>query len=231
MWENTEAQSEFIYNDSMQQTAINVGIFGVICKLLTSLSLVAVSAVYTDNPYFPTSSYYALLDTISIFSFTFSILASVGFVGIFTLKGSKLGLFFPLMTLVNYSLLAGIPISYAGISQVSFELSLIIQYAIFFVPTILEVLVIFSIRKKSANPSFLYLYIAFILIQDFFWNAIWSPISEYLLPITSSFGYVLFSFPTILGRLISAYLLLTFFSIERKDGFSRINEYQAESNF
>jgi len=225
---DANGQSDIVYNDSMQQIAVNVGIFGAICGFITSLFSNAVVAIQAFTPSLPDSSFYIQLDVVNLFSLIFSFLASVGFVGIFSLKGSRLGFFFPLKTLAGYFLLPIMSILLVDINQNQFSLFLNLLSILQYILAILGVLVLLSIRKKSCNPRFLLLYIVFILIQTHFWYLLWPVIVGIPILLNGSFLYLLSSFLTVLFSFIGLYLLLTFFSIERKRVFIEANPSQVD---
>lgn len=220
--------SEIIYDDSLKQLAINIGIFGAIFGFISYLVSTAIMVIQSYNPGPPESSFFAQLGVIGLFSFIFSILASVGYVGIFSLKGSMLGLFFPLSAFASYFLSVILAMAIVSIFQNSITLYLNFQNALQYILAILGVLVLLSIRKKCSNPRFLLLYVIFILIETHFWYVIWPVMVGIPILQNSSFLYLLSIFLPVLFSVIDLFLLLTFFSIERKQVFIEGNSSQVD---
>ncbi len=202
MRDEIDRKSEFIYDRSLQQLAVNIGIFGIICEAIVRILrlLIIINHIVASDTNFNLLLFW--LDILGYLSFFFSILISIGYVAIFSLKGSRLGIFFPLSTILYH---------FVYELQMYILPGILIQSVLYYIFIVIQALILLSIRKKSTNPQFLLVFVIFILI-----TVPISYVNWWLLQLT---------------LFIELGLTLILFSIERKEVFIEDNRFVADSYY
>jgi hypothetical protein len=137
--------------------AVKIGIGGV----LGSLSLNVISGLlFLEDP-LGRSMFFISLHRIS---FSFTLLASAGFMAVFLMKQSKWGVVYPLKSLAYPYILQIVTITIGTLSAEAWRISFQI---LGFTSAAISVLLLLSIRRVSANPSFLVFYAVYPLVLDF----------------------------------------------------------------
>ncbi|TFH04622.1 MAG: hypothetical protein E4H14_14365, partial [Candidatus Thorarchaeota archaeon] len=103
MWEQDTGKNEYIYDCESLQLAVKVGIFGIIIGYIHGL-IVEFYIINFFSSFTSTNDLIQFGNTLSLsyfLSFPWIILASLGYVGIFAMKRSDLGVVFPLLILIR----------------------------------------------------------------------------------------------------------------------------------
>lgn len=219
MWEQDIEKNEYIYDCEPLQLAVKVGITGVLIGLVIVIiyrSLIIILSLEPSYNLVLTSQ----LGVLNQIGFACSIFASLGYVGVFSMKNSKLGIVFPLMTIISYN---GF-IIYLNIlfqtgmytSEIHIFSSSILNYGL----AIISGLVLFTLRKVSANPRFLYIFAMFtitrLFLSDTIWLLIWYLLVSF--PLYDDFGHLISTLYYLIFSLVSSLLVIKFFILESRNG-------------
>ncbi len=163
-------------------------------------------------------SIYTAWNIVNATGFFYAIFVSVGFVAIFAMKGSKLGIVYPLMVILSRLW------SYYYI-RLSFDLG--IYSAEFYSQSIITLgygiaiiggLALLAIRNKSTNRGFLIIFAIFYIVRNILSSTIWLAIFGGPVPIHTGFDVLITSLPNLLIGISFAILVIVFFIIESRKG-------------
>jgi len=224
LWDETSEKSS-VDCDSLQ-IAAKIGILGVIIAIAWNFIYNFVMMIYVVAPPGDHALIFQLIANLSALSIVNSTFIGVGFVAIFSMKGSKLGIIFPLMTL-GYRVwqYLYLRISYElGINSndIYSALIMILGYAM----TIIGGLLLLSIRRKSENTKFVSFFAIFYLMQNVVSNVIWWTIFRGPVPVNSGLDYFISSLLHLTIFVIVSILTIIFFVLESKQGCVGMNEFQ-----
>ncbi|MHA2146162.1 MAG: hypothetical protein ACXAB0_11980 [Candidatus Thorarchaeota archaeon] len=101
MWEEIPEEPEYIQVCDSYQLAAMLGIIGVIIGIALTFLNEAIWFNYYENPEFDLEMLSILFNMLNPIGFVGGILVSVGFVGVFAMKKSTVGILFPLIFLAS----------------------------------------------------------------------------------------------------------------------------------
>ena len=216
MWE--EENEYIIVNCSSYELASKVGIFGIIILIAWNFIYDGLILLVTQLPSdFSFSFFVTQVGSLSIVG---GIFKSVGFVGIFYMKGKKIGILFPLMYLISrmyYSFYLYFSQEFGILSLNLYVLSTNILGPIF---TIIGGLLIYSIRTRSEDPFsvslFASVYTFLGLLDDGFWWLFYG--LRFSLLIDPSLHYLVLQSSNTLIFLIVSLFTIKFFQQESRQG-------------
>lgn len=217
--------TEYIQDCEPYKLAVRIGILGVIISIVANLIYESVMMIYIETMYVTGQQLAYLLSIPNGLYFVGGILGSVGFVGVFSMKRSILGLVFPLKFIASLLVTSGIFWIYLS-GGISILILNNIQTAIGYLFAFVGGLVLLTIWRKSVNSYFLISY-AFL----YMFGSSLSYILNLLLfgssfPITSGFDYLIASLPSlVLGSLVSL-MNIIFFYLEGRAGCIAVDEFQ-----
>ena len=233
MWNETSEKQEYIYDCDSLQLAVKVGIIGV----LVGLAIVVITQVLLLT-FFASSSYDRVLLSYELgilreFGFVGSILISLGYVGVFSMKNRNLGIVFPLIAIIFHcGFLVYLNILFQT-GMYSSDIHIFSSYILTYVLAIISGLVLLTLRNVSANSRFLYSFAVFTIARQFLSDAIWIVISllPLQIPINGGFVYLNPLLSSLIISLVSSVLVITFFLLESKNGCIEGEEFQTDTNF
>lgn len=214
MWDETN-QTKDVDCESLQ-LAVKLGILGVILQVVWILVNIYLQWVSVELSY----DVYLDMIKLSAIGIIHAVFVSVGFVAIFAMKGSRLGIVFPLMViLARLWPYFYVRVSYPlGLYSADFHIqsNVILGIAI----TIIGGLALLSIRNRSRNRAFFTMFAIFYLVRDFLLYVIWLIIFGGLGPVQIFTGLdvLITSLPTLLVGFAFTILAIIFFIIESKQG-------------
>jgi len=198
------------------QTAVKIGILGVILQAIWIVAYTFLRMLYIDLSHdLIVNMAMNAVGAIGIFHAFF---VSVGFVAIFAMKGSKLGIVFPLMIAFNrlwiyyYARLSYV----LGIYSFDFYIQSITVQG--YVISIIGGLALLTIYNRSAQRNFLIIFAIFYIFRDLLSSAIWQLIFGGPVPINSGFDVLITSIPNLAVAIAFAILTIVFFIKESKQG-------------
>ena len=219
-------KDEYIQDCSLCHLAVKVGFFGVLLSIVTRAAWEIVLFTLSESS---TPLYISMPQASRLFSpinLVGSLLVSIGFVGVFSMKGSKIGIVFPILVIFSrYNSIIFLQLTaFFGIS--SYELSsvyLVLVNAIFAMTSCLALL---TIRRVSANPDFLTFYAFYYILL---------PVLTYALPfifpgsVSLINGVSQLYISSLVLYFVSKILVIVFFALEDKMGCIDPFENQTDS--
>jgi uncharacterized membrane protein len=216
LWEDDTSKTEFIYDCDSLKLAAKVGVIGIILLIVEGFMYTAAIMYYTEMP--GDAQFYILLNDIFAFNFISLILAGVGFVGVFSMKQSKLGIFFPLIVIISRCVVnLYLRISFE-LGIYSSELHPFIVTILGYTSTIIGGLLILSLRRKSENSQFVSIFAVIYLLQNVLNYVVWQIIFGGPVQINSGFDYLIASLPTLATGIAVSVLTMIFFVLESRQG-------------
>ena len=203
-------------DQSALRLAIMVGMIGIVFTVVLSFVTELIWFLHLESDAHTTHEISYQLAALRPFYFASSIFTSVGFVSVFAMKKSNLGIIFPLMV---YTSFFGYPLFLRAVFEAglgSSELFIGSSYVLGFSLTVLGGILLLTLRRVSKNPLFLtgfaVIYMAELLIAYLvFMLAFGGPVQ-----ITSGLDHVIASLPDFTLSLILSILTIVFFMIESK---------------
>jgi len=217
LWNETP-ENNSVDCDSLQ-LAVKVAFIGILFGVTWDITYLVLRIIYLggSSP-IDFTSFNFLITILSNIGFIGSIFVSVGFVAIFSMKRSKLGIMYPLMVLIPflgqrlYLILAFTFGIYNG--ELHSSATIVIGYVI----TIIGGLLLLSIRRKSANSQFLTIFAVFYLVRIILTDAIWYIIFGGPVPVNTGFDILITSIPYQVTFFVMTALIVIFFVLESRQG-------------
>lgn len=225
LWEEETRNSEYIYDCEPYQLAVKLGIIGILLQIVLTITNRAAWFFYVLGSEHNSELFLYQTGLMNLFSFVGMIFISVGFVGIFLMKKSNLGIIFPILAVgyhfaYNFYLLL---VYQFGIF--SFDYYILISPVILLALALLKGLALLTIRNVSANRNLLYFYVAFSIGSSFLTNILAEVIRSALTPIDEVLASVMYLLTYSIMSILASVLLLVLFLQERKQGCTDM-EYQ-----
>ncbi|TFH04045.1 MAG: hypothetical protein E4H14_15565 [Candidatus Thorarchaeota archaeon] len=219
MWGQDTGKNEYIYDCESLQLAVKVGIFGIIIGYIHGLIVEFYRLYYFSSQTWNVAQFTYIINLSNFLSFPWLILTSLGYVGIFALKRSNLGVVFPLLTLTNIVATSiAIRVIFAldlASTDIYYTFSISLSYIIL----IIGVLLLLSIRNRTENIRLLYTIVILRLTGGFLLNVISIIFFGELFSITGVLGYLIINLPRLILNLVTTALLATFFIRESRAGY------------
>ncbi|MFW9833200.1 MAG: hypothetical protein ACFFEK_04340 [Candidatus Thorarchaeota archaeon] len=217
LWDTDAETTEYNQDCSQYQLAVKVGLFGVLLSIATTVTWEFIWFVYYESDYSGVLLLSQALGLLNPMAFTGSLLRSIGFVGVFALKRSKIGIIFPLIVFTSqfswvFFLHFG---EFFGIHFTEILYGYNITLSILL--AIISCLALLTIRRVSANPNFLTFY-AFYYIAMIGLSYLLSSLSSFLRWDMSGLSYFISRIPTLVLSFVSAILVIVFFTLESRMG-------------
>jgi hypothetical protein len=226
LWEEIPEEPEYIQVCDSYQLAAMLGIIGVIIGIALTFLNEAIWFNYYENPEFDLEMLSILFNMLNPIGFVGGILVSVGFVGVFAMKKSTVGILFPLIFLASLfisRILFWISIS-ISIDSYLFIINNV-QPILSFVFAIIGGLALLSIRKTSANTNFLYTFAALYMFGGVLIWAIYLLFYGVSIPIEGGLSRLVAILPNLVLGLTISCMTVIFFTLERRLGCIKGEEW------
>ena len=97
MFDNVVEETDYIKDCSKYQLAVKLGLFGILLSLIATIAWEVFWFIYYEMGDIHIVSIAQAAVILNPIAFTGSLFTSVGFVGVFAMKRSRLGIIFPLL--------------------------------------------------------------------------------------------------------------------------------------
>jgi len=217
LWEDDTGKNE--YDCDSLQLAVKVGIIALILGYIHRLimDIWVISFYYTPGPHDMIQLSYQL-GFGNFLYFPWAILASLGYVGVFAMKRSNLGVVYPLLILTNIVVSAIVIRVILELGLESSNTYYMFHLSSSYVILIIGALLLLSIRNKTKNVHLLYLIVILRLTGGLLLSLVGMIIAGISVPTTDDLGFLITSIPRLILNFVSVGLLITFFTRESRVG-------------
>ncbi len=215
--------TEYIQDCEPYWLAVRIGIFGVIITIIADFIYESLLIFYIDSTYISVQQLAYLLSIPNGLHFIGGIMGSVGFVGVFSMKRSLLGLVFPLKFIAGLLITSGIFWIYLS-GGITYLILNNIQTAIGYVFAFVGGLVLLTIWRKSVNTYFLISYALLYMFGGLLSYFVFQLLFGSSLPINSGFDHLIGSLPSLVLGLIVSLMNIIFFYLEGRAGCIALDE-------
>ena len=213
MLERTESTKEHC---ETLLVASKLGILGAILLVITQFGFTFMIMINTETSYSLTLD--ITINYLNALYFVSSIFLSVGFVAVFSMKGSKLGIIFPLMVIL-YRLMTNLYLWIAYFLDLySFSFHSMASIVAGYVMPIIGGLLLLTLRDRSVNKEFLTFFAIFYLTGAFLEDAVWYALFQGPIQIQTGLEYLITSIPSLMFAFAYGILRIVFFTIEGRQG-------------
>lgn len=199
---------------------MKVGIIGVLIGIVFTLLYRVVWFGYFESSSYDTTLLVYQLGLLNHFSFIGIVFTSVGYVGIFSMKNSKIGIVFPLIAIISHwGFLVYLNFLFQN-GLYTLEIHHLSSDILYFVMAIIGGLALLTLRGVSANPQFLYIFVIFSILDKYLAALLSIVLDNLLAPflIGGGLGNLIYYLPYLSINLLMALLIVKFFLLESKQG-------------
>ncbi|MFW9833199.1 MAG: hypothetical protein ACFFEK_04335 [Candidatus Thorarchaeota archaeon] len=202
---------------SSYHLAVSIGLVGIVAQLVLYFIGVGLYMNLIDD-LLSMQEWSILNYVLSGGRFISSLMIALGFVGIFGMKGSKLGIVFPLSSIFIYYGFWQFQIVLYQLGISSTELLIGYNRIVGLLFAVIGGLVLLTIRKKSVKPLFIIFFTIFYMTQGTFSILVFYLILGYSVPIETGLEYLITQIPGIAFFVLTACFTMVLFWIEKRAG-------------
>ena len=227
MWEDDTGNNEYIYDCSDYQLAVKVGFIGVLVGIAYAILYRIQLFLFLESSTRDYNLYNLQANLLFQISFIGAIFVSIGYVGIFSMKNSKLGIVFPILVIIPNYVIPVIQMISFRLGVYSFEWYVLSLNVWFYASAIIGGLVLLTLRRVSVNPQLLYIIVFFSIISGFLPDVFWMLFNSAMTlpPVSIGLSSLITTLPYLITYLVSSLLLVKFFLIEREQSCIDANQY------
>ena len=207
--------------------AVKIGILGAFILIATTIITESILVVYHEVVVYNVYIFMNLFTIRGALNLVGGVLDSVGFVGVFLMKKSRLGLVFPLKFFASMFVSSTFFWFYV-FGGPPFFLFNNIRTAFGYVFAFIGGLALLTILQKSANSAFLIVYAFFYMFGGLISYLVFQLVFGGSFPITSGFDYFISILPTLVVGLVVSSMNVIFFYLEGRAGCDAMDEFQIE---
>jgi hypothetical protein len=206
---------------SSYQLAVGIGLVGVVIQLVLYFIGVGLYMNLIDD-LLSIQEWSILNYALSGGRFISSLMVALGFVGLFGMKGSKLGIVFPLDSIFTYYGFWQLQIVLYQLGISSTELQIGYTRVIGALFAVICGLILLTIRNKSVKPLFMVFFAIFYMIQGTLSGLVFYLIFGYSVPIETGLEYLITQTPGIAFFVLTACFTIVLFWVEKRAGCTSV---------